>query len=536
MNIKRRGLVLAARLDLDQELIEAYDELSGVSWAEFPADDEVRTYELPEDERKGDVLFTLIPAYDSLCYRFGVLGHAFRTRGYRPVFLYDDLDLPARPEFTVNDSEQLTAIRYRYRARQFFEAFGFESVAIGEFAESENYDRLVANAADGVSYRGVNLSGCAKASTRKYLKRYSIDLSDPEISRQYEQFFRGAAMLADTSKAVFEKYDIAATVVNESSYIQGFVPLAVSRDAGVPTYSDGFGYRSGHLIFGSAANRNHMSQFAARDVVEAALDSELTPEENDEVDAVISGWRNNEIANMDYANRTGESVDADADTLVGLFTNLLWDGALEPDQALYDDVYEWLRETIDIFGDQPDTHLVIKPHPAEHLRGTNESVGDWVRREYDSLPENATLLPPDTDIDTYELFTDLDLGLVYASTVGLEMVCDGLPVVTSGYPPYGGFEITYDPETKPEYREFITSPGSHDCSEERQSRARRYFHFLFFCKHFEFPYYGGAGVGDNSPESSEIRHRELTPGKEPWDSIVEQILAGEEVLQPGCNL
>jgi hypothetical protein len=288
-------------------------------------------------------------------------------------------------------------------------------------------------------------------------------------------------------------------------------------------------------MFGKEANRNYMSQFVAKEAVETALDRELTDKEREDVESMTSKWRNNEVASVDYANRTGRSVDTDSDTLVGLFTNLLWDGALEPDQALYDDVYEWIADTIDICGDQTDAHLVIKPHPAEHLRGTNESVSDWIRHEYDELPDYVTLLPSDTEIDTYELFRDLDLGLVYASTVGLEMVYDGAPVVTSGYPPYHGFEMTYDPDTKAEYRQFVERAGDHDCSAERQARARRYFHLLFFCKHFDFPYHGGADTSDRESETSEIKHHEITPGNEPWDSIVQQMLDGEEVLQPDCQ-
>lgn len=533
MNLKKRLLLLASKRGIEQPLIDAYNRISGVSWGEYPLDDELRNYELPEDQCKGDVLFTLIPAYDSLCYRFGALGHAFRTRGYRPIVLYDSFDLPARPEVTVNETNQMEAPLYRYRARKFAEQFGFEGVSIGELAGT--IDETFETDSSKVYYRGVPLDGCAKASTRKYLKRYSIDLSESRTRSLYEQFLHGGAMLVDASKSLLNQYDITASIVSEANYIQGFVPLFVSRDAGIPTYSEGWGYRHGCHIFGTATNRNHMGQFAAQDVVEAALTSELTDNEREAVESITSQWRNNEVANMDYANRTGQSVDTDADTLVGLFTNLLWDGALEPDQALYDDVYEWLADTIDIFKNLDDAHLVIKPHPAEHLRGTNESVGGWIRATYSQLPENVTILPPDTDVDTYELFTDLDLGIVYASTVGLEMVYDGVPVVTSGYPPYHGFEITYDPETKSEYREFIQQPGDHNCPEDCQTRARRYFHFLFFCKHFEFPYYEGTSFDGSTPKTSEIKHHELSPGNEPWDSIVQQILDGEEVLQPDCQ-
>jgi len=278
-----------------------------------------------------------------------------------------------------------------------------------------------------------------------------------------------------------------------------------------------------------------MAQFTASNLMETILDRELTEQELKDVDEILARWRDNEITKIDYTTGTGQSVDTDADTFVGLFTNLLWDGALEPDQALYNDVYGWLADTIDVFENLTEMHLVIKPHPAEHIRGTNESVGDWIRAAYEELPANVTLLPSDTDVDTYELFTDLDLGIVYASTVGLEMVYDGVPVVTSGYPPYHGFNITYDPDTTSEYQEYVKQAGEITCSTERQARARRYFHFLFFCKHFDFPYHGGTSVDNKKTNKSKIKHHEIAPGNEPWDSIVQQILDGEEVLHPDCQ-
>jgi len=531
MSYKNKVLPLASRFDLDQDLIELYDSVRGISWEDLEIDDEFRNYELNDADTKGAVLFPLIPGYNSLLYRFAVLGHVFRTRGYQPIILYDDFDLPVRPEFTVDNTERLQAIRYRRQVREFDSQTGFETYSIGELIDNPGeYDLDTIEIRNPV-YQGVSLAGCVKASTRKYFKRYSLDLSDPSIRSTYEGFLRGGMTLVDAMNRLFEYYDIDVTIINESSYIQGFVPMVVSRDHGTPTYIQGWIYQSGQLLFGRATHRHHMPQFISRDVVERALQTELTDAESDDVAQIVSSWRNNDVSALDLTSPTGNSVRTNAETTVGLFTNLLWDAAMEPSQALYDDVYEWLEDSIDALAGREDIHLVIKPHPAESIRGTQESVREWVRSTYHPLPENVTLLASDTDVDTYALFQDLDFGLVYASTVGLEMIYDGVPAVTTGYPPYRGFGITWDPTTKEEYLELVKQAGELDCSTNRRDRASRYLYLLFFCKRFDFPYWD---IEEGEPRS-QIRHADLTPGNEPWDTISQQILANEDVLQSDCQ-
>jgi capsule polysaccharide export protein KpsC/LpsZ len=54
-------------------------------------------------------------------------------------------------------------------------------------------------------------------------------------------------------------------------------------------------------------------------------------------------------------------------------------------------------------------------------------------------------------VNTYDLVALADLGLVYTTTVGLEMAMSGLPVIVAGETHYRGKGFTTDPSNWEEY-------------------------------------------------------------------------------------
>jgi hypothetical protein len=85
--------------------------------------------------------------------------------------------------------------------------------------------------------------------------------------------------------------------------------------------------------------------------------------------------------------------------------------------------------------------------------------------------------------------SDLDAGIVYNSTVGLEMAYEGIPVIVAGNTHYRGHGITFDPVDRRGYFEKIDSVDDLSVSPEMEERSRRYAHYLFVTKHIEFPFY-----------------------------------------------
>lgn len=532
MSIKLKLFELASEADQAQRLLDTYKSIVGkTQWdPEMHVEKEITEFQLDNDDRIGYVLLPLIPGYRTLCVRFCVFGHAFRTRGYEPIILRDDKDLPVRPELTVDLENKPTTVEgCRYMSKKYPELFNIKTVSIGDVLGSDYQYPNLTGLKDGniksLIYRGTDIYECAAASTRKYLKIYTLNTSDQEIRRIFENFLYGGILIADATKELLDSYNIEITVVNEGSYIQGKVPLDISEKEGVKVYHQANGYQRGKLLFGRPDNRHHMPQFSDSRVTDKVVNTKLSERQNKLLDSLIQKRKGGDITPTTNNDLSVEKKDSH---MIGVFSHLMWDSSLEPEQAIYENIYDWLGETIEVASQKEDTRFIIKAHPWEEARGTNESTGGWIEENHSPLPDNIEFLPPDTDVNTYALIEDLDAGVVYASTVGLEMALDGVPVLVGGYPPYHGFGITHDPSNKSEYREKLQNIENLKHGGERQKRARRFAYFHFICKHLDFPPLA-------KPEKEvHLKHEDFIGEESVYGLIADQILKGEEVIKPGC--
>lgn len=536
MGVKSSLFEISAKLGQGKRLLSMYEAV----WGESPliddieVDETIRSYELQESDAQGFVLFPQFTKYTSHLRRVCVLAHTFRTYGYKPIILHNDGELPIRPENTIENNQRASReAAYTHREQKYYELFGLEPRSIQEVLNRRETAPTIEidtpSELRSFSYKGVNLAPCAMASTRKYLKQYSVDLTDDAVKEVYKKFLSGGILLTDATLRIVDQRNIDLACVHEPNYIQGNSPLQVCANAGISVYTLSTAYHEDAIMIGKADNRHHMGQFASKELTTNAVETELSNKERQRIHSIMEKREAGEITRTQHTTETDLSITVDEEYVVGIFSHLLWDGALEPDQALYGDIYEWLDDTLQVALDQKDIHFIVKAHPAEAIRGTNERTGDWIQEQYDPLPENITFLPPDTDVNTYALINTLDAGVVYASTVGLEMALKGKPVLTGGYPPYRDCGITYDPSTRSEYLELLGDIQQLNAGKERTDRALRFAYFLFVCKHIRFPHLS------SQENKLQFTHENLTNENSTYTTIVEQLLSDDEVLSTDCH-
>lgn len=113
---------------------------------------------------------------------------------------------------------------------------------------------------------------------------------------------------------------------------------------------------------------------------------------------------------------------------------------------------EWLVKTVEYLGKRTDCQVIVRSHPAEVHYDVTETTKSLINDIYPILPAHIRVIPPRAPINTYSIMRIADMGIVYASTTGLEMAMRGIPVVCGiSNQHYNRKGFTIDPETPEEY-------------------------------------------------------------------------------------
>ncbi len=201
-------------------------------------------------------------------------------------------------------------------------------------------------------------------------------------------------------------------------------------------------------------------------------------------------WQRSESEGAQAARtRLGLSMEK---PVVLLCTNVVGDSLALDRQVFTHGMADWLADTVRHFMDRPEVQLVVRVHPGEMLGAGHPSV-EIVRGAVPDLPPQVVVIPPESEINTYDLIELAHLGLVYTTTVGLEMAMFGVPVVVSGATHFRGKGFTYDPDSMEAYLaqidRLLEEPPGWTLPPQQIELAWRYAYLFFFEFPFAFPWH-----------------------------------------------
>ncbi|HEY3344609.1 MAG TPA: hypothetical protein VGJ97_06765 [Anaerolineaceae bacterium] len=186
------------------------------------------------------------------------------------------------------------------------------------------------------------------------------------------------------------------------------------------------------------------------------------------------------------------ALGLDSRPVILLATNVLGDSLTLGRQVFSQNMAEWISRTVQYFAGCPDVQLVVRIHPGETLTH-GPSMVDVVRQVLPKLPEHIHLIGPKEKVNTYDLIDVADLGLVYTTTVGMEMAMNGIPVIVTGQTHYRGRGFTFDPDSWVAYfkilGQVIAKPSSFRLSHQQMERAWEYAYRFFFDFPRPFPWH-----------------------------------------------
>ena len=161
-----------------------------------------------------------------------------------------------------------------------------------------------------------------------------------------------------------------------------------------------------------------------------------------------------------------------------LFPHVFYDTPADDKSKVFNDMCEWIMETVKYFDGKGDL-LLIKPHPAEFIKDQPKKTPTETPASFLSgieLPENVIILERD-------LFTVKDLsafitcGLIWRSSVGMELTFLGIPCIIAGIPPYGSLDLIYAKD-KGNYLHMIEQAHTLQVTDKQKIEVATYLYLL----------------------------------------------------------
>ena len=321
-----------------------------------------------------------------------------------------------------------------------------------------------------LSFRGAALGRYVLSTVSRSLHEGTVDFADARAQALLEEALRVTIRSTIAAEAMLDDLRPEAVLFIERNYAAEapISDLALRRGLNVVQFVSGF--QDDEFVFKrytTETRRVHPRSLSdsSWERVKAmdwtpARDAELEEELRQRYDGTQLLQRRNQEWTRPWSPdeiRAELGLDPAKRTAV-LFSHILWDANMFYGEDLFDDQEAWFVETVRAACANDRVNWIVKLHPANVWKRKRDGVegeelGDLValREQIGPLPPHVKLLLPDSPIATRSLFELVDWGITIRGSIGVELPCFGVPVLTAGTGYYSGRGFTVDSSRVDEY-------------------------------------------------------------------------------------
>ncbi len=333
------------------------------------------------------------------------------------------------------------------------------------------------------------------------LQREDVDPGlDGEAGGLYRFRLRRNLHVAEAAHSLLTERSHDVVMIPNGSVLEFGAFYRIARKLGVHTVTFEFGEQRERMWL---AQNDEVMRLDTRDLWRARGELPLSESELSALRSLYAARRGAQIwENFRRRWQAQESQGAQAarrelgldpgKPVVLICTNVVGDSLALNRQVFTEGMADWLMGAVRHLAKRSDVEILVRVHPGELLGAGHPSV-EIVRGALPELPSHVHIIPPESEINTYDLIELAHLGMVYTTTVGLEMVMSGVPVVVAGATHYRGKGFTHDPESWDEFGGavdgLLSRPLGQRLPQEQVELAWRYAYRFFFEYPFPFPWH-----------------------------------------------
>jgi len=335
-----------------------------------------------------------------------------------------------------------------------------------------------------------------------------VDLNDATTKEELKTYLSKAIMAVFTAEELFQKYDFSLVIVRDAGYLPNGAIFEVALNKNIDAIRFEMAQMKGHwqakryslqsrgqaLFSISPQTWDKYKQTSLIRQQNAELERDFQERYHPDSKKDIYKYQKGKI-NVP-SNEVYDALNLDRNKPIAvIFSHISWDANFFDGEDLFENFEHWLVETTRIAMKNPNLNWVVKLHPANvyKLKRAHQSEVEIVETEMEALkflgplPDHIKIMRSSNPINTWSLFELIDYGLTVRGTIGAELPCYGIPVVTAGTGRYDHYGFTIDPATREEYEKILLELHQYPRLDPIEiDRARRHAYMFFLNRTISF--------------------------------------------------
>ena len=390
---------------------------------------------------------------------------------------------------------------------------------------------------ENIYYKSINISEHSKSTALRVLARGSLEETDHYHKAIYYRYLLSSIKYIDLLERSLKDFKPMSIFAIHGIYLEHGILTDFARKEGIPIYIWGTPYRQDTIEL-SVNDTYHRTFLTESDAIweNLVLNDKKKIKLDKYMQSKLAGGRDNVNYHPNPILDKQTIIDKlDIDQtkpLISLFTNVLWDAQIFYPSSIFDDLLDWLNQSIKFSMDN-NIQLAVRIHPAESKGGftTDQPIAKEIRKMFDHIPSNIKIIEPDNDISSYILSDISDLSVVYGSNISLEIALRANPLLIVGEAFCRNKGFSKEPDSIEHYFKILKEPFLVKANTPEQvARARKYAYHFNFRRGFDFPYVSTAVSGKNTSRDAYLNINnldDLKKGKNKGLDIVTNLLLGE---------
>jgi hypothetical protein len=390
-------------------------------------------------------------------------------------------------------------------------------------------------------WNGLPLGNWVRSSVHSHFRHDVLDLKDPRISQAYASYLNSAVLAAIGLSRLYdeEKPDVQLIMNGRMAILR--VAMELAKQRGIRTLCEERAYVLDRVMLFDGVDCLDNTQLNR--LWDDWKDTPLTVDEIEELSTALnrrrSGASGETIISPPIADTRNmlASIGLDPQRPIWvLFTSCMdecitdpaWAGAFSSQEA-------WIEATTGYFARHPARQLVIRVHPntgsARSVRSNPQELAYFAALAQ-RLPANVKLVDSTSTVSSYGLAAVAEVGMIWCSTMGLEMAATGRTVVRAGGGWAPGKPFLRHADNPATYEQFLDEVAAHPAMTDSARLAAWRFAYLFFLRQAHpFPWVEIPHWSQGRMAYTDVAV--LQPGRDAtFDAICTAIMQGKPLAPP----